>query len=230
VHRASSSSSNSTFNFSGCNISGLFSLYSPQPNPIPPADVVPYIGANEHTLAGQIYWGCFDYIQPLLPQEGHQGLYSVEYLNKLHPILARIFDDYEVMPSIPYMLAMAGARQEFRKLGRCSGSNAAAEVDSGILLRQKIERNYKARGENIDTWIEPLFIVEALKKLLEPCKLSELEAAVRDVGDVYVKTQWEEFRIKLAFSYKCFGDGPRWKSDEVAKQIEELVRCLSAYR
>jgi hypothetical protein len=52
VHRASRSSSNSTFDFLGCNISGLFSLYSPQPNPIPPADVVPYIGANEHTLAG----------------------------------------------------------------------------------------------------------------------------------------------------------------------------------
>jgi hypothetical protein len=150
----------------------------------------------------------------------------VEYLDKLHPILARIFDEYEVMLSIPYMLAMVGARQEFRMLGRCSGGNAAADVDSGILLRQKIERNYKARGENIDTWIEPLFIVEALKTLLEPCKFLELEAAVRDVGDVYFKTRWEDFRLKLAFSYKCFGDGPRWRSDEVAKTIDEFVRCI----
>ncbi|KAI1805061.1 hypothetical protein F4811DRAFT_561352 [Daldinia bambusicola] len=186
----------------------------------PPSDIIPYLGKGKNTFAGRLFWACgelmleqcrrvelYQHTNPQMAREAKQVIWNmVQHSKPLH--------------NIRYIMALAEARREFRDRGYIEGNNPAGEIDSAFILQEQVMNDYKSKGKDTAGWLSPMAIELELRKCLSPESSRKLDRVLQ-LGD---SNQAEEASLldmiqsliwKLAASYICFGDGPRWRTDRV---------------
>ncbi|KAH8900778.1 hypothetical protein GQ53DRAFT_835678 [Thozetella sp. PMI_491] len=193
----------------------------------PPTDIVPYLGQGMYTLAGHIYWICIETTLELLYHFRRHQLRTWAYPVLQHPMFARMLQFVTNTHTLELIIAMAEARVQFSRTGRCRGDNLAADRDSGQLLMLNAEHEARKDGVQVEEWVGPAMVEWALSQRLKPDQLARLEAAVGGTSPgPTTKRTLEEFNQKLMLSYVCFGDGPRWRISEVTPLLIELAEVL----
>jgi hypothetical protein len=189
---------------------------------LPPLDIAPYLGANRHSLAAQIYWYCTEASLTLLYALGGQHPARAAVIAAHHPVFAEMLRYTATMCSYHYIIALAEARLEFCRVGSCGGDNAAAMRDSASMaVPQRVEEVAGRENRVSEEWWGPDRVAQAVGETLRGRELGQLEtaasegglesAAARSVPRSLVHALWERST--------CFGDGPRWKVSCVAKLL-----------
>ncbi|KAK1754529.1 hypothetical protein QBC47DRAFT_361585 [Echria macrotheca] len=194
--------------------SGLLSLPSGDDHGIinPPADVALYLGANRHTLAGQLYWYCTEASLALLYRLGGREPSRARVIASGHPFFVGMLRYVATLCSTSYIIALAEARVQFFRLGYCSAENPAAAEYSSTMVRERIETVHRLGEEEAAAagvegeWWGP--------RDVEHVAYSSLTAG---------KTR-EKFIHQLWLGATCFGDEPRWRASRVMTLVEGLVR------
>ncbi|KAH7161197.1 hypothetical protein EDB81DRAFT_335822 [Dactylonectria macrodidyma] len=195
---------------------------------VPPLDIAPYLGLNQHTLAAQLYWYCTETSLNLLYRLAGQQPSKIAFVAQNHPVFAAMLRNVSSFCSHNYIIALAEARLEFYRVGYCKADNLAAMRDSALLLRQRVEQGYNAAGQDLDDWFNATKVARVVGETLQCRELRRLEAAIRNDGtDVAARRLLEAFIHRFWLKSTCFGDGPRWKASYVSKLLEWLAQALS---
>lgn len=195
----------------------------------PPIDIVPYIGPNRHSLAGQIYWYCNEASLTLLYQLGGKQASRAIAIAQQHPFFVALLRYVSTFCSYHYIIAIAEARLEFARVGFCKEDNLAAAKDSSILLQERVKQAYTATEQVPEEWLGPIEVEQAVRKTLRSRNLDCFEAAIRNDGTALAARKvLDDFIHGLWLQSTCHGDGPRWKWSYVRTQVRGLARDLSS--
>ncbi|CAJ2510432.1 Uu.00g051350.m01.CDS01 [Anthostomella pinea] len=209
----------------------------------PPAGIVPYLGEGRHSFAGRVFWACCHYTANLcelaLPYRHAQlrpPAYAVQRGKEADARLRKLIQHSPPLQNVRYIKAMADARLEYREQGYIEGPNAAAgEEDSAALLQLQVAADYAERGEDQSKWLSPSAVEYHLRRQLGSVGFSRLEHTLRscdagadsgslsnvDGGGLPVVRDQVPILVrllvqKLAETFICFGDGPRWRTERVS--------------
>lgn len=186
----------------------------------PPLDIVPYLGRGEATFAGRLFWACGEHLLDMCQK--------AEFYARANPRAAReanerIWNMVQHSPPLHntrYIIALAEARREFRDRGYIEGNNPAGELDSAEVLQQHVLADYESRGQDMAGWLSPITVELELRKRLSREGSKRFEKALQlwdskptqnPLGEVL-----QSLIQNLAFTFVCFGDGPRWRADRVS--------------
>ncbi|KAI1463382.1 uncharacterized protein F4812DRAFT_245454 [Daldinia caldariorum] len=185
----------------------------------PPSDIIPYLGKGKNTFAGRLFWTCgellleqcrrvemYEHTNPKLAGEAKRVIWNmVQHSKPLH--------------NIRYIIALAEARREFRDRGYIEGNNPAGEIDSAFILQEQVMNDYKAKGKDVAVWLSPMAVELELRKCLSPESSRQLDRVLQLGDSNQVESPLldmiQSLIWKLAATYICFGDGPRWRTDHV---------------
>lgn len=189
---------------------GLFGPLLPPTSSIrivdPPVDIEPYLGPErQRGLAGRIYWYCTEASLGLLYRLGGRQPSQADVIARHHPVFAATLRIVLRSCSPSYVVALAEARLQFRRLGYCRVDDPAAARDGSVLLRKQVEQqggHYRhhqhdhghsflpsadggvTRGNS--EWLGPTGVARVARETLlrrEPALLGRLEAAVSMLND-----------------------------------------------
>ncbi|KAK0721066.1 hypothetical protein B0H67DRAFT_211974 [Lasiosphaeris hirsuta] len=187
---------------------GLFGPLLPPTSSIrivdPPVDIEPYLGPErQRGLAGRIYWYCTEASLGLLYRLGGRQPSRADVIARHHPVFAATLRIVLRSCSPGYVVALAEARLQFRRLGYSRVDDPAAARDGSVLLRKHVEQqggHYRhhqhdhsflpsadggvTRGNS--EWLGPTGVARVTRETLrrrEPALLGRLEAAVSTLGD-----------------------------------------------
>lgn len=213
----------------------------------PPIDIVPYLGAGKHTVAGHIVWACLDYAYACLldAMRKHiatssgippgQGSGSDHYPHSLPPnSAARALFDHSLRHSKPlhdvaYIAALLEARMEFRRMGYMRADNPGANAESREMLQRRVFEDFEKRGVRMDQWWSALDVQKYIGQKMEVCEFAAFQAALRCEQEAQIQLLRPLART-LAQSGVCFGDGPRWRADHVVMVVNAWARAVSDQR
>ncbi|KAK6951603.1 hypothetical protein Daesc_006125 [Daldinia eschscholtzii] len=185
----------------------------------PPSDIIPYLGKGMHTFAGRLFWACgelmleqcrrvelYEHTNPRKAREAQEVIWNmVQHSKPLH--------------NVRYIIALAEARREFRDRGYIEGNNPAGEIDSAFILQEQVMNDYKSKGEDTTGWLSPMAVELELRKCLSLESSRRLDRVLQTWDSNQVEgpllDMIQSLIWKLAASYICFGDGPRWRTDRI---------------
>ncbi|KAJ8112916.1 hypothetical protein ONZ43_g5278 [Nemania bipapillata] len=196
----------------------------------PPVEIIPFLGAGRYTFAGHLYWACTDYLislcrrvtaphSPSLPSpwlDGHSParLTSRQAEDRIWIVLQHS----PPVPSVRLAQALAEAQREYRDTGYMQGDSPACNEGIGALMRQEIEADYLARGQDLAAWMTIAELERHVQRQLGSEAFSRLEKAIAApskamdsdlVPGVDANAIIRLLINNLAESFICFGDGPR---------------------
>ncbi|KAI1099400.1 hypothetical protein F4804DRAFT_84911 [Jackrogersella minutella] len=175
---------------------------------VPPDDILPYLGPGANTLGGILFWSIMDHAEERCARK-HTESAALIRRALLH---SKVTEDW----AVSYIQAMIEARQEFKSTGSISSQYAsAAEPDWGMVMRDRINAEYKARGIDPDRWLSAKGIEKRVKSMVSDGVFALLETAARGEGDPALRCLFENIECTLKETGICFGDGPRWSVDLV---------------
>ncbi|KAI2619001.1 hypothetical protein GGS26DRAFT_595689 [Hypomontagnella submonticulosa] len=175
---------------------------------IPPDDILPYIGDGAKTFAGIIFWSMMDHSQGKCERK-HTDINTLIKKSLGH---SKITDDW----TIRYILAMVEGRQEYKGKGFISARYASAvDQDLGMVVRDRVQDDYRARGMDPNKWLSATGIERHVRSFLGDDTFGVLDTAARGEGDFDLRHWFEDIQCKLCETCVCFGDGPRWHVDIV---------------
>ncbi|CAI6093838.1 unnamed protein product [Clonostachys chloroleuca] len=193
---------------------------------LPPEDIIPYIGSGADTFAGRLFWSVMEHSQ--------SGCTGRHVHPRLSDLMSKAVDHCKVTQEVnlSFVKAMAQARLEFKNTGSISPKNAAAgEPDLGMVICERIKRDYLERGKNPDVWLPSVAIEAHLRRRIDdPAAFRLLEDAARGEGDPTLRTLLENIQCRLFDNTICFGDGPRWHVDVVDCLFLEWMERTSVLR
>lgn len=204
--------------------------YSISPGRIvdPPLDVAPYLGLNKNTFAAQIYWYCTKTSVSLIYELAGQQPSRIASAAQQHPVLTDMLRQVSNFCSYSYILALAEARLDFYRFGYCRADNLAATRDSGLLLRQCVEKEYDAAGRDLEEWSTTSTVARVVEERLQGNERTRLEAAIRNDGsDAVARNFLDAFIHMLWLEGTCFGDGSRWRLPYITEKADWLAQALS---
>ncbi|KAI2615530.1 hypothetical protein GGR54DRAFT_642291 [Hypoxylon sp. NC1633] len=173
---------------------------------VPPEDIVPYLGPGSKTFAGILFWSMMDHSQSKCARK-HTEISTLIQSGLGH---SKTTEGW----AITYIQAMVEARQEYKRTGSISPQYAsAAEPDLGIIVRDRIEEEYKCRGMDPSRWLSARGIENRVKGIVDGDTFAILETAARGKGDPSIQSLFDTLKCNLSETCICFGDGPRWNVD-----------------
>ncbi|KAI8958244.1 hypothetical protein F5Y11DRAFT_45038 [Daldinia sp. FL1419] len=186
----------------------------------PPSDIIPYLGEGMSTFAGRLFWACGEL---LLEQCRRAELYAhtnPRIADQAKEVIWNMVQHSQPLHNIRYIIALAEARREFRDRGYIEGNNPAGEIDSAFILQEQVMNDYKSKGRDTTEWLSPMAVELELRKRLSTESSRQLDRVLQiwdpkrvegPLLDMIQSLIW-----KLAASYICFGDGPRWRIDRIS--------------
>ncbi|RYP41827.1 hypothetical protein DL768_010437 [Monosporascus sp. mg162] len=175
---------------------------------IPPDDIIPYLGPGSKTFAGILFWSMMDHSQKKCMRKHSEPT----------DLIRRGLGHSNVTEgwAITYIQAMIEARQEYKRTGSISAQYAsAAEPDLGMVVQERINADYKARGIDPNRWLSTMGIEKRVRGMVGEDAFAVLETAARGGGEPALRYLLETIKCNLAETGICFGDGPRWSVDIV---------------
>ncbi|KAH9901745.1 hypothetical protein F4778DRAFT_781641 [Xylariomycetidae sp. FL2044] len=214
----------------------------------PPTDIIPYLGENKRSLGGLLVYACGKSTIELCRQAtcttiGYRQSRSAQ--RRLYGLIQHS----RPMRNIRFIRAMAEVRLQFRDSGYGEGGNPAGDADSAELLQKLVEEDFRRRGVDTKVWWNAKQVERHVRMRLGTYEFARLNHALRYVSDDEIEVEgirstsgewqraWSEeaeedlipmiqlgktLIKKLAESYICFGDGPRWKGDRIAATLLDL--------
>ncbi|KAF3064671.1 hypothetical protein GL218_02675 [Daldinia childiae] len=185
----------------------------------PPSDIIPYLGKGMSTFAGRLFWACGEL---LLEQCRRAELYAhtnPRVAREAREVIWNMVQHSPPLHNVRYIIALAEARREFRDRGYIEGNNPAGEIDSAFILQEQVMNDYKSKGQDTTRWLSPMAVELELRRCLSLESSRQLDRVLQiwdsnqvegPLLDMIHSLIW-----KLAASYICFGDGPRWRVDRV---------------
>ncbi|OAL40684.1 hypothetical protein AYO20_00420 [Fonsecaea nubica] len=199
----------------------------------PPLDILPYIGAGKHTVAGRIAWATLDYGYACLQEAmmtstqpttttatGPTGptKSTADWLTLLPPESAarRAFDrslrHSTPLHDVAYMMDLVAARIEFRQRGYMRAHTRGADEISRQIMAGSVADELRVRGVRMDRWWTALDIQVHVQAEMGVLDFAAWQMALcsnqeTDNGHAGLIMPLVE---SLSRSGVCFGDGPRW--------------------
>ncbi|CAH0038730.1 unnamed protein product [Clonostachys solani] len=193
---------------------------------LPPEDIMPYIGSGADTFAGRLFWSVMEHSQ--------SGCTGRHVHPRLSDLMSKAVDHCKVTQEVnlSFVKAMAQARLEFKNTGSISPKYATAgEPDLGMVICERIKKDYLERGKNPDVWLPSVAIEEHLRRRIDdPTVFRLLEEAAKGEGDPTLRALLENIQCRLFDNTICFGDGPRWHVDVVDCLFLEWMERTSGSR
>ncbi|KAH6971651.1 hypothetical protein BKA56DRAFT_594692 [Ilyonectria sp. MPI-CAGE-AT-0026] len=185
-------------------------------SPLPPEDIIPYLGNGSKTFAGRLFWSFMEHKQ-IGCKHSHPEL----------PVLMRgclSHSNITKDANFSFIQATMEARREFARTGTISMEHAAAgEADLGLVLRDHILKEYHAEGKDPRSWLSCIGIEERVKSMFGNDNFRLLERAARGEGGSGLQETLSNMNCRLYNTASCFGDGPRWNVNVVDSLFLELV-------
>ena len=171
---------------------------------VPPCDIIPFLGPGSSTFAGTLFWS-------LLEHQGGAGC------RRAHAdqggVLKAMFGHARATQDISASLVtrMVAARLEYRRTGSVGGELAAtADPDLAALIRDRVEAEYRARGDDLAPWLDLVAVEERVRAMVGDAGFAALLEAARGRGDPRLRDLLDAAKCALCDTSTCFGDGPRW--------------------
>ena len=184
---------------------------------LPPEDILPYLGPGAKTFAGQLFWSMAEHGQTECKHR-HPDQTALFRKGLMHSKPTQSLE-------VPFMKAMLETRLEYKRTGFMSPEHAAAgEVDLGIVLRDRIEKDYRGRGKDPDSWLSCVAIEKRARRILGNCAVSLLEEAAEGRGDPSLRDLLASLTCRVYEAAICFGDGPRCHVDVVDEMFLDWIR------
>ncbi|KAI2777938.1 hypothetical protein F4815DRAFT_447740 [Daldinia loculata] len=185
----------------------------------PPSDIIPYLGKGMSTFAGRLFWACGEL---LLEQCRRAELYAhtnPRVAREAREVIWNMVQHSPPLHNVRYIIALAEARREFRDRGYIEGDNPAGEIDSAFILQEQVMNDYKSKGQDATGWLSPMAVELELRRCLSLESSRQLDRVLQIWDSNQVEgpllDMIQSLIWKLAASYICFGDGPRWRVDRV---------------
>ncbi|KAF4446849.1 hypothetical protein F53441_9553 [Fusarium austroafricanum] len=176
---------------------------------LPPQDILPYLGSGAESFAGLLFWSVMEHSQTRCAQHYTEGLSHSKATKDIKP---------------SFVKTMATARVEYKQTGSISQEHAvAAEKDLGLVLCSLIEAEYRSEGKNPNQWLSCLAIEHRIGKAVGESALGALRRAALGQGSPTLQKLLEDVKCRLCDSAVCFGDGPRWNIDVVARLFAPVI-------
>ncbi|KAJ0168969.1 hypothetical protein CTA2_5733 [Colletotrichum tanaceti] len=185
----------------------------------PPTDIVPYLGAGRHTLAGSIFWSTMDYTL---------DLWNSRSAPPAVRLLDRIFSQSRHVVDTGYLLSLTQSRVDFmrkgfmfRKLSEQFERNTMAD------LQRLISEDHKSRGLATKYWKTPEEVAWNILSQLTLGQAARFQAVVEGKGAPADEEMMRSMITWLAQNYVCFGEGPRWSNISISLGIGSWVKRVS---
>ncbi|KAI1652409.1 hypothetical protein F4813DRAFT_321371 [Daldinia decipiens] len=196
----------------------------------PPSDIIPYLGKGMSTFAGRLFWACGEL---LLEQCRRAELYAhtnPRVAREAREVIWNMVQHSPPLHNVRYIIALAEARREFRDRGYIEGDNPAGEIDSALILQEQVMNDYKSKGQDTTGWLSPMAVELELGKRLSLESSRQLDQVLQIWDSNQVEgpllDMIQSLIWKLAASYICFGDGPRWRVDRVLALFSGSVQDM----
>ncbi|CAH0047654.1 unnamed protein product [Clonostachys solani] len=187
---------------------------------IPPADIVPYLGAGSKTFAGRLFWFMLEHSQGRC-ENNHEG--PVDF----HQRIAGHSQAMEGV-SLSFAKTMVEARLQHRRTGFVAAEIAsAAELDLAMVICTKVQEEYEKKGDNMAQWMSCQAVEEHIQEILGEDTFTRLQGAFLEDGHPFARKEVEKLYCKLFDTFVCFGDGPRWTIHTVNELVFEWI--MSAF-
>ncbi|KAI0378534.1 hypothetical protein F5Y04DRAFT_146624 [Hypomontagnella monticulosa] len=185
----------------------------------PPLDIVPFLGKGGATFAGRLFWACGEHLLEMCQKAELYVSANPRAARKANERIWNMVQHSPPLHNTRYIKALAEARREFRDRGYIEGNNPAGEPDSAELLQEHVLADYESRGQELTGWLSPITVELELRKRLSHEGSRRFEQALQTwdskpaenpLGEVL-----QSLIRSLAFTFVCFGNGPRWRADQV---------------
>ena len=175
---------------------------------VPPGDIVPFLGSGSSTLAGTFFWAILEHQGGSTAATGcprvHADPDSVLQAMVRHTRATRDM-------SASLVKRLAAARLEYRKTGSVGPElAAAAEPDLAALVRDRVEAEYRARGDDLAPWLSLIAIEKHVQAMVGDAGFAALLEAAKGRADPRLCDLVDGVKFALYDTLTCFGDGPRW--------------------
>ncbi|KAM5379423.1 hypothetical protein ACJZ2D_004121 [Fusarium nematophilum] len=175
-----------------------------------PEDILPYLGPGSTTFAGRLFWSVMEHTQG-----GCKSPHS-DTASLIRTALSHSRATRDIKAS--FIRNMADARLEYKRTGSIGPENAAAgERDLGMVLHERVEKDYRERGKDPSLWLSLVAIERRVRGIAGDAAFALLEEAAADRGGVALKEMLNGIKCSMSDEAVCFGDGPRWHIEVVDK-------------
>ncbi|GJC99487.1 hypothetical protein CH63R_11549 [Colletotrichum higginsianum IMI 349063] len=185
----------------------------------PPTDIVPYLGAGMHTLAGSIFWSTMDYTL---------DLWNSRSAPPAARLLDRMFSQSRHVVDTGYLLSLAQARVDFMRKGFMFRKlSEQFERNAMVDLQRLISEHNKSRGLPSKYWKKPEEVAWNVLSQLTPGQATRFQAVIEGKGAPADEEMMRSMITWLAQNYVCFGDGPRWSNISISVGIGSWVKGVN---
>ncbi|TQN66498.1 hypothetical protein CSHISOI_09002 [Colletotrichum shisoi] len=185
----------------------------------PPTDIVPYLGAGMHTLAGSIFWSTMDYTL---------DLWNSRAAPPAVRLLDRMFSQSRHVVDTGYLVSLAQARVDFMRKGFMFRKlSEQFERNTMVDLRRLISEHHKSTGLPSKYWKKPEEVAWNVLSQLTPGQATRFQAVVEGKGAPADEEMMRSMITWLAQNYVCFGDGPRWSNISISVGIGSWIKGVN---
>ncbi|KAI1880958.1 hypothetical protein JX265_001198 [Neoarthrinium moseri] len=182
-----------------------------------PPDIKPFTGAAAYTVAGQIHWVTLAYsyaaVKAVRDCPNNRSSEAFEFVNQGYGEALRHV-------SLDSLYDLVHGRLLFRTQGFIAGEHAARDPDLGKAMTLSIIATYSPRPSS--DYLTAFDVAEGLRTLLGSRYTSFEDTLTGRITDDRVRIMRSLMKF-LARRGVCFGDGPRWRQDDLSEVCERWL-------
>ncbi|GKT63375.1 hypothetical protein ColTof4_05038 [Colletotrichum tofieldiae] len=184
----------------------------------PPLDIVPYLGAGMHTIAGCIFWSTMNYTI---------DLWNSRSAPRATRHLDRVFNHSRHLTDRHYLMSLAQARIDYKKKGYMFHKlSEQFERNAMSDLYKLVKGDYENKGLPSKYWKTPEEVAGNVLSQMTPEQAARFHAVAEGRGTHADKEMMRAMVSWLATNFVCFGDGPRWSNISISVGIGSWITEL----
>ncbi|KAJ9273070.1 hypothetical protein DTO212C5_655 [Paecilomyces variotii] len=212
-----------------------------------PFHMLPYMDRDADTFAGRIFWkslslafqyGTASLVPPPLQSNQHTERRTPNAEDEKTAHASKMLSHSSAVIGKEAALRRIGARLEFLRTGTLDTDSPLWDANSSIQLRVLIEEDAQRRGEKMSDWLRIPDIVDYISSRCGMSSFAQLDALgtvsvdggrIDEIGRVAGQGGGLVTRLieDIAWNASCFGDGPRYRAQEVKEVIDSWVNTLT---
>jgi hypothetical protein len=185
----------------------------------PPAELMPYLGDGEHSLAGTLFWGTAELGCMILNQYQSHKTQSKPSSPSMAQLADAIFG--RCFRLEPQQVLVKRMSTKLRL--RTSGSMDEYDHDASARLNYLVVQDLIQQGDALSNYLNAVQVVEYIRQRYASVTMERLETAARNRQEQANMKFMTRFVGELAVRCILFGDGPRWKVESVDSVVESSL-------
>lgn len=182
-----------------------------------PAEIVPYLGTEAYTVAGQIHWIAMAY-----GYSAAKALREATPSVHLNKYASEAFAKTMQYASIDDVLSVLRGRLMYRKHGFMAGDDHGGydPWTARAIMMIIVDRCAPVERHLLFTAFD---VAERLRNELGASRFAKLEAALAGQASISWIAVTRSFTRELAFHAICYGEGPRWRAEHIVAAARRWI-------